>query len=740
MQANLPSHPFYNHNGGTVARRGWLAGLLLRRPQLLARFAAQYQRLKQLPRRIRRQLQRRIALGLAGTALLLAFSHVSTRAANISVVNGEVAVYDNGICSLIEAIRNANNGVDGIAHDDCAAGEPGGPDTITLPAGGNFTVLDSYLNIYESETGLAPIRSRITIEGNGATIARDAAAGAKFRLLAVAATGHLTINQVTLNGGYAYYYDPGYGYYGGDAIPGEGGAIFNAGNLTITNSTVHNNTAGHGGGVFNDRTMNVTNSVLYGNRALGRGNNLYDSALGGGIANDNGSVTISESTIRDNQAMREDGGRGDGGGLSNLGGTVLFMDSVISGNEANGRGGGVYTQNAPYGNNATLIITNSIVSGNSTLEGGGVFNGYRSVARINTSTLEANRANRAGGLFNDGSLTIRNSTITGNQAVVGDGRYDGQGGGVVNDGTLTIIGSTLDGNQARFGGGLLNAVGTTAVSTSTFERNIAITGGGAFVSGGQMTIVSSTLSGNTADEGGGAFVRSGSYLTIANSTLTGNSGRIIGGGAISNDGEFVLTNSTLHHNNAYLGGGIYNSGFSLNVTNSTLSGNVAEYGGGVYSRSDGSYDRVSFARALISGNTATTGREVFISLGPNLRLNVDNYNMFGFGGDAGVYGFIPGASDLVPARSLAAILDTTLRDNGGATQTLALPADSPAIDAAPSDDCQVETAVNGVDQRGLPRNDDGDGRMSANECDIGAFELQSDLPTIHVNNLPFVTR
>ena len=46
---------------------------------------------------------------------------------------------------------------------------------------------------------------------------------------------------------------------------------------------------------------------------------------------------------------------------------------------------------------------------------------------------------------------------------------------------------------------------------------------------------------------------------------------------------------------------------------------------------------------------------------------------------------------------------------------------SPAIDRAPSADCAA-APVGGLDQRGQPRNTDGDGRASANECDIGALE------------------
>ena len=58
-----------------------------------------------------------------------------------------------------------------------------------------------------------------------------------------------------------------------------------------------------------------------------------------------------------------------------------------------------------------------------------------------------------------------------------------------------------------------------------------------------------------------------------------------------------------------------------------------------------------------------------------------------------------------------------MQDNGGATFTMALAADSAAVD--------VDTALCKLnDQRDLPRNTDGDGDGTA-ACDSGAYELQA---------------
>jgi hypothetical protein len=135
------------------------------------------------------------------------------------------------------------------------------------------------------------------------------------------------------------------------------------------------------------------------------------------------------------------------------------------------------------------------------------------------------------------------------------------------------------------------------------------------------------------------------------------------------------------------------------------------------------FTRVDSLRSLVSGNTALAGREVYIApdAGP---MYADAFNLFGFSGDPGVVGFSPGPTDIVPLQGLVRIL-APLADNGGPTLTHALVPGSPAIDVAPSADCAAPPIFS-LDQRGFPRNVDGDGVPSSNECDVGSFELQTD--------------
>src|SRR5215470_15396528 len=350
----------------------WLADTLTERGgELFARFATCYAELRALPRGVRRALQRqlarssglaailpeylqqggrrlqhRMAWSLAGAALLLALGQGVATAATITVTTNDPRIVPDGQCSLVEAIVNANN--DAATFPDCAAGS--GPDTIVLPANANVTLSAVYCNMYGifcSPVGLPPISSRITIEGNGATITRQANAPA-FVLMAVRGNiplgvglppspGDLTLQHVTLSGGSSFF-----------------GGLLNSGTASIKNGIISGNT---GGGVRNSGTLTVENSTIAGNGAnfVGRGvsnggtltieNSIISGNAGGGVFNYS-TLTVERSTISGNT----------GSGLFNSG-ALAIENSTISGNTSNGAGGGVYN----YGR---LAISNSTISGN----------------------------------------------------------------------------------------------------------------------------------------------------------------------------------------------------------------------------------------------------------------------------------------------------------------------------------------------------------------------------------------
>lgn len=203
---------------------GLLALLVQQRHGLLPRFATAYHQLRALPKWLRRRLQRHWHASLGGLALLLTLGQAPALAVTINV--------DGTVCTLVDAITAANTnalvgGCDGSAST--------GADTLVLQPSSVHT-LTAVNNIRHGLTGLPVVSSEITIEGHGSTIQRSSGAP-EFRLLAVNATGDLTLKETTLSGGIAARY---------------GGGIFSyGGTVTLSGSTVSGNTAlgGCGGSV-----------------------------------------------------------------------------------------------------------------------------------------------------------------------------------------------------------------------------------------------------------------------------------------------------------------------------------------------------------------------------------------------------------------------------------------------------------------------------------------------------------
>lgn len=265
-------------------------------------------------------------------------------------------------------------------------------------------------------------------------------------------------------------------------------------------------------------------------------------------------------------------------------------------------------------------------------------------------------------------------------------------------------GITIEGN---------NTFGLFEVTRRTFTiDNLTLTGGSASNSGGAIKsndnvfINNSTISGNSAVYGGGIY--SLANTTINNSTISGNSA-VYGGGIYSLYDTNVYS-STISGNSADSGGGIF-SGDNTNVYNSTISGNSADSGGGIYS-----VDNTNITNSTISGNSANSGGGIFSYSGEN---NINNSIIAGntATNDANIFGTIGQNNNNIIASSANGIMETTLKDNGGDTQTLALLPGSPAINAG---DNSLAVDLNGnpliTDQRGVQR--------FVDTVDIGAFEEQ----------------
>jgi CSLREA domain-containing protein len=124
-------------------------------------------------------------------------------------------------------------------------------------------------------------------------------------------------------------------------------------------------------------------------------------------------------------------------------------------------------------------------------------------ATINELTISNGLINsgvtEGGGILNLGTLTITNSTISGNTS--NSGGTD-KGGGIYNGGTLTMINSTVAGNTAGGGGG--------------------DQGGGIFnLNNFTLSLINCTIANNTAvpDHGGGIFNAGNAAAVIARNTI-----------------------------------------------------------------------------------------------------------------------------------------------------------------------------------------------------------------------------
>ena len=130
--------------------------------------------------------------------------------------------------------------------------------------------------------------------------------------------------------------------------------------------------------------------------------------------------------------------------------------------------------------------------GTSTIHGEGLRRGITVNSGV-TAMIERFTVQKAAGvgIYNQGSLTLNNSTISDNTGM--------QGGGICNDyGTLTLNNSTISDNAATYGGGIYNA-GTLILNNSTVSDNTAGGEGGGICNLGEtLTLNSSTVSGNTA--------------------------------------------------------------------------------------------------------------------------------------------------------------------------------------------------------------------------------------------------
>ncbi len=134
---------------------------------------------------------------------------------------------------------------------------------------------------------------------------------------------------------------------------GSGGIYNDFGTLSVSDSAISGNTASFGGGIYNRGTLTVDRSTINDNTASENGGGIYSATDG---AFTRFKTTITNSTISGNSATVT------GGGVYNNNGLTEISYSTITNNTASlGRGSGV----ASYGDTATRTdVLSSIISAN----------------------------------------------------------------------------------------------------------------------------------------------------------------------------------------------------------------------------------------------------------------------------------------------------------------------------------------------------------------------------------------
>jgi len=438
-------------------------------------------------------------------------------------------------------------------------------------------------------------------------------------------------------------------------------------------------TGGSGGGIFvqdasgQSSSLTLMDSIVTGNTVNAQNSS---SLYGGGIALNNGNVTLTDTQVTDNQVLGSDDWGGGVGDANEGTGNITATNSLIAGNTAGSAGGGIGLFDGQHGN---LTITGSSISDNTLTAanygGGGIFINTLGALSIKGSSINGNTSELDGGgidveFANPLSITLSNDTITRNHST------QGNGGGIANNtnAALTAQGDTIALNSAALSGGGVseanNDFGTdNFIMGSVVTQNTAAgTGGGgglSYLGAGGFSITNSTVSDNIASAGpGGGLLVTDANATpgIAGSTFSGNVAAT-NGGAVEDDSLSLLpSNSTFDNNQARngQGGAIHlNGGAAQNVTlvgvtlrdNAATGASPSGFGGALA----GSVGILTLDNCLLLNNSATFGAGAVSQSGGMLTISNSQFTGNVAGNEGGAV-FFEGAA--------FAVSGTTFNSNG----------------------------------------------------------------------------
>ena len=431
---------------------------------------------------------------------------------------------------------------------------------------------------------------------------------------------------------------------GSDVSVGAGGGVFvsDKSHVTITDSQILDNTGTRGGGIYTEHSTVevVEKSEIKNNIAtdVPSGASNSNKGLGGGIYSFDSTLTVTDSTISGNEAkgstsviIYNDGelssstlGNG-GGGICAVGKkSDVTLDGVtVTDNKATsnvstnlGAGGGIEAQGGK------LTVKDSTISNNNARgNGGGIFSAQGNVLDVSGSTIQGNKGNNGGGIHTgearDPSKTPSKATITDTKVLENEAIGSGEGGGVYvgTRADATLKGCTVANNKSvSTGGGIAAKLGTVTLDDTTVENNQAVNGGGLFHLGiavpGSLTLQNgSVIRNNTASSmGGGLFLWGNVGLKSDNSEISGNKA-LYGAGIAASQYTAAFASPKLE---------LVDTKVNNNGDASTV------MGGGIYAASGVT---VTSKNTKFLGNTANTAGGILLYL--NSSADLDNSEVSG---------------------------------------------------------------------------------------------------------------
>lgn len=316
----------------------------------------------------------------------------------------------------------------------------------------------------------------------------------------------------------------------------DGGAIFNAGSLAVSNSTFTNNTAQRTGGAIANvsdtkqkvnANLTVQNSNFYNNQSDAAGGAIYtDSSLT--VKNSNFYNNRTNKTVSDENSKGNEESSGLGGGaIFSLIGDLNIEEASFANNETNGNGGAVYSFAG------TQSIKNSDFIGNKAeQDGGAIYALSLDNSKETTTITDSNFINNTA-VKNGGAISLENtqaSIIAKNKDVTFSGNTAEKGNDIYQNKSITNI-YAEDGRRITFNGGI---AGNGTINTKgTILLNGAVTpdAGALAVNVNSGTIKPSSenyLDGTdlTLAEGSTLDLRNGKLGAMNLNSLTSNNGNL----------------------------------------------------------------------------------------------------------------------------------------------------------------------------------------------------------------------